>query len=112
MPNEYGGLGGIKGGRNLNVDDAFEMLIKRLFRPDMSQSEEFCERIYSSITNVTWRNRDDDTASYSFRAAGDMIAAILGEGDYMNWYCSAPEGRVDADIASQLAVHGWKPDAE
>jgi len=67
------------------------------------------QRIYGSITNMDWRHGNGDTASYSFRAAGDLIASLVGEGDYMDWYCSWYEGQVDDIVAKGMAKQGWSP---
>lgn len=43
----------------------------------------------------------------SFRAAGDLIAAILGRGDYMDWYCSGQYATVSERIDSAMSAEGW-----
>jgi len=106
---DYGGLGGVTGGRGVNTDDAFEMAVRRAFyRID----EEIGREIWSALANVDWVHENGDTAGYSFRAAGDLIAAIRGEGDYMDWYCSGPEGVVSERVREALAREGWRPELD
>ena len=63
--------------------------------------------IYQSITNTYW-SRDDYLVLYSFRAAGDLIAALREEGTYLDWYCCARAGIVHPWLADLLATRGWK----
>lgn len=107
---EYGGLGGIPGGRSLNYEDRFEMDLAAALGPRMIDSADLCRRVWGSLANCDWIHESGDTAGYSFRAAGDLIAAIIGHGDYMDWYCSAPAGNPDAEVEAALLQRGWKPD--
>ena len=103
----YGGFGGVMGGRPLDTEDEFEMMIARIF--DLSD-EDLAAEVWSAFTNIIWYNDQGDEASYSFRAAGDMIAAIRavpGE-DYCRWYCSGPTDTVSERVAAAMLAEGWK----
>lgn len=110
---DYGGFGGVKGGREIDTDDKFEMLLNTLFGERIKADREFCEQLWASLANVDWKNeKSGDTAVYSFRAAGDLIAAIRGEGDYMDWYRSGPFATVSGEIEEALEAEGWTWDSE
>lgn len=106
----FGGLGGVHGGRARRCDDEFESAIDRAFGARLRCGHTALgRRIYGSITNQGWARADGAEASYSFRAAGDLLAAVIGRGDYLDWYCSSPEGEVDAEVAEALGREGWRP---
>lgn len=107
MNNVYGGMGGIPGGREIDSSDEFEILIKTLFGDQIKDDDSFASEIWSALTNVMWVNTNGDVARYSFRAAGDLVAAVRGSGDYMDWYCSGPSGVVSDAIRDSLARHNW-----
>ena len=105
----FGGLGGLQDTRDLNKEDLFEMTLDSAFGDRIRQDDEFCERLWGSLSNVDWYHENGDTAGYSFRAAGDLIAAIRGSGNYMDWYCSSPYGTIDHEVEEVLSQYGWTP---
>jgi hypothetical protein len=127
-PREFGGMGGAAGGRPRDPDDLFEAALDRAFgerlrreradgidahkaddddNPGLWYRKGLGARLWGSLANVDWTHTNGDTAGYSFRAAGDMIAAIVGEGDYMDWYCSGDHGVLDDEVAEGMAREGW-----
>ena len=108
----YGGLGGLSEGRVINGDDAFEMMIVRVFGERMRTDDELCSQIWSALANIDWYHPANyDSASYSFRAAGDLIAAIRGTGCYIDWYCSGPDASITDEIRQSFKKEGWIPDS-
>jgi hypothetical protein len=37
-----------------------------------------------------------------------MIAAIIGRGDYCDWYCSSSAGKVDPEVEAAMLPFGWR----
>lgn len=107
----YGGLGGIPGGRVINHEDRFESTVERLFGPLIRASNDAASEMWSALANVDWRHTDGDEAGYSFRAAGDLVAAVRGSGEYMDWYCSGPYAVVADWIEEGLSSEGWTYEA-
>lgn len=91
----------------LDESDPFESTLVRLFRDRVRDSDDFARRLWSSLTNITWHNKSVEEYGYSFRAAGDLIAAMRGEGCYVDWYCCAPAGVVDEEVKQKLGAEGW-----
>lgn len=103
----YGGLGGIKGVRPRNTADEFENALDRALGDKMRTSRSLCKEVWCALANIDWTHMNGDTAGYSFRAAGDVVAAVSGIGEYMTWYCSGPDGIVSDEIAQAMAAEGW-----
>jgi hypothetical protein len=111
MVKHYGGLGGLEEPRQINTKDKFEMAVNRALGADMVDDDEACAEVWCALANVDWTHKNGDTASYSFRAAGDLVAAVSGKGNYTRWYCSGPDGQVSDRVRRALAKEGWRYDA-
>jgi hypothetical protein len=78
-------------------------------------SEAYAQNLYAAMCNNDFQRNDvwpvlkNETWGCSWRYAGGIVADMLGQGDYMDWYCSGIQG--DADIetmtAEQLERHKW-----
>jgi hypothetical protein len=92
---------------------AFDEALERLFGERLrgERTSGFAERLYGSLTNMKWRRGEGEPVSFTFRGAGALIAEMIGDGDYMDWYCSAPEGVVDEEVRVALDGEGWTPEA-
>ena len=106
---DFGGLGGAPGGRPRDEGDAFENSVARALGDAMKADASLCVEMWSALANMDWKHVNADSASYSFRAAGDLIASVIDRGDYMDWYCSGPMARISERVASAMAAEGWTP---
>ena len=76
------------------------------------QSEQYAEALYAALCNMQWEyigQTETELWTCSWRYSGGIIARIVGEGDYMDWYCSGNEGTVSEEIAADLLSINWKP---
>lgn len=87
------------------------------------ESNTYAQNLYAALCNTDFTKNDvwpilqDDTWSCSWRYAGGIIADMLEEGDYMDWYCSGigrhdddgtvGEGMVTDEIRADLLKLGW-----
>lgn len=89
----------------------FELILIKYFKDRMIEDHELCKNIWSALANVTWYNPEAHIeVSYSFRAAGGLIAEIIGQGDYMEWYCSGPYATISDEIRRVMKKEGWIAD--
>ena len=73
-----------------------------------TSSDLFARLLYAALCNTGWRHRATGTPwSCSWRGAGDVVAHLRGEGDYMDWYCSGGEGLVDEGVLKEIDALGW-----
>lgn len=117
---DYGGMGGFMERRAFNPEDAFEAAVNRAlgdrlraeppgpgWGDPVAAAGNLGTELWCALANCEWSHENGDTAGYSFRAAGDLIAAIRGEGNYMDWYCSGPDGVISDQIATAMKAEGW-----
>lgn len=105
---DYGGLGGLWDGRSLNTEDVFEVAVNRSLGERIKSDDKVACAMWCALANVDWFHTNGDTAGYSFRAAGDLVAAIRGSGMYMDWYCCGPYATVSDEISEKMAMEGWR----
>ena len=102
-------LGGLKYTRKVDFNDSFESLVFNLFSASVQELDYKASELWGALSNVSWFEvGTDNEVGYSFRAAGDLVAAIRGEGDYLDWYCSGPAGEVPDWIEVPMEAAGWK----
>ena len=105
----FGGIGGVSHTRPFEeyAGDRFAQDLNHALGDRMRADNEFCQKVWGALANVSWRHANGDRAEYTFRAAGDLIASILGRGTYVDWYGSARPGSVSGEVSAALAPAGW-----
>jgi hypothetical protein len=102
--------------------------------------DDYAQNIYAAMCNMRWQKLDvipilkDECWSCSWRSAGGIVADMLQQGDYIDWYCSGmgglggdwdkdsesfeewqsrtkyvPEGHITEEIKQDLNKLGWVP---
>ena len=62
--------------------------------------------LYGALCNNRFFYGDKEWTC-SWRYAGGIVANIVGEGDYMNYYCNGREGLVTDEVRLDLTNIGW-----
>ncbi len=76
---------------------------------DLVRSDLFATLLYGAMCNTVWRHVATGTLCYCTRRhAGNVVAMLRCEGDYMDWYCSMGDGLVDEQVMAELAALGWE----
>jgi hypothetical protein len=68
----------------------------------------FANKVYANLCNLVWYDYiNDEVISQSWRGAGGFVADIRNVGeDYMDFYCSGNEGKVDVEIEKLFNDNG------
>lgn len=73
----------------------------------------YAQNIYAALCNNEFQRNDvmpilkDETWSCSWRYAGGIVADLVGEGDYLDWYCTGirhDDGDLTKDYVSESVV--------
>jgi len=104
------------------------MMTAEWFRNKVRESESYAQNLYAAmcnnqfVKNDVWPILQDKRWGCSWRYAGEIIADLRGEGDYIDWYCSGmgfhdkkgadmkgyvPESLVTDEIRADLLKLGW-----
>jgi hypothetical protein len=73
-------------------------------------SESYAQNLYAALCNQDWQKNDvwpllkGETYSCSWRYAGGIVADMVEQGDYIDWYCSGIRGgtSLDDDVLEQI----------
>jgi hypothetical protein len=111
-------------------------LEKDLWRSDeilhkVRTRNDYAQNVYAALCNMRWQPEEvwpvlkDEYWSCSWRSAGGLVARLLKQGDYMDFYCSGirggmsydddvqlgfvAEGEVTDEIREDFAKLGWHP---
>lgn len=81
-------------------------------------SDVYAQNMYAAICNndftknETWPILQGKTWSASWRSAGGIVANMLEEGDYMDWYCSGIRNDTGYDPKLNIAFpNGYVPES-
>jgi len=109
-------------------DLEYEMMNSVWFRNKIRGSESYAQNLYAAmcnnefVKNDVWPILEDKRWSCTWRYAGGLVADLIEEGDYLDWYCSGmgfhdkkgadmkgyvPEGLVTDEIRQDLLKLGW-----
>jgi hypothetical protein len=86
-------------------------------------SEQYSQNLYAALCNMEYQKLEtmnilkEETWSCSWRYAGEVVAKMREQGDYLDWYCSSfgreydtvSEGIVTQEIYDDLKKLGWVP---
>lgn len=82
------------------------------------QNKSYAQNIYAALCNMQWQKLEvfpilkEELWSCTWRYSGGVVARLLGEGDYIDWYCSGMGGLADYDTDSEewQARTGYVPE--
>lgn len=100
-------IGGIGETREVDYEDLFEKDLAEALGERIRADIDFSVDVWSALTNTDWKHTSGLEVSYSFRAAGDLVAAIRGFGTYLDWYCMGPSCKVSPEISEAMRERGW-----
>jgi len=90
-----------------------DMVSSDWFVEKIRSNENYAQLLYAALCNNAFRKQEvfeilkGSAWSCSWRYAGGIVADILDEGDYLDWYCSGGEGHIDEELAEDLNKLGW-----
>lgn len=96
---------------DLDEGDLFAQAVERVLGDRIRADEIVARAVWEMIAGVDWVHANGDTALYSWRLAGDILAAIRGNGNYMDWYgkyCVQGQSITD-EGKTAMATQGWSP---
>jgi hypothetical protein len=102
-------------GEGIDYQQKFDDDFRELFTQCLKENKDFGCELWSAQANVRWYHTadpDETDCGHGFRGAGALIAEMLGEGDYIEWYCSGPYETVSDYIAEKMATKGWRYELE
>ena len=99
--------GGLNQTRRPDLSDPFEAAVAANFSSLVQASPRFAEDLWGALCNVYWIHKTHGAVGGSFRYAGDLVAALRGEGNYLDWYCTGRAGKVPKQISSAMEAAGW-----
>lgn len=81
-------------------------LLKVDWIAEKCQDPFYARDLYGALCNNRFFKNEQEW-SCSWRHAGAIVAEIVGDGDYMTYYCNGNEGTVTDEIRLDLMEMGW-----
>ena len=75
-------------------------------------SENYAQNIYAALCNQDWQQNKvwpllkNQRYSCSWRYAGGIVADMVEQGDYIDWYCSGIKGGDEPDVYNNISLPG------
>ena len=75
-------------------------------------NENYAQNVYAALCNQSWQKNDvwpllaGQTYSCSWRYAGGIVADMVEQGDYIDWYCSGITGGDEPDVYNNVKLPG------
>ena len=75
-------------------------------------SEFYAQNLYAAMCNQDWQKNEvwpllkSETYSCSWRYAGGIVADMVEQGDYIDWYCSGIRGASDLAVDHNATLPG------
>ena len=66
----------------------------------------YCKDLYGALCNNRFFYSDKEWTC-TWRMAGGIVADMIKDGNYMDWYCSGNESVVTDEIKLDLMMMGW-----
>ena len=83
------------------------MTVDRVLGPRVRQDGAAAIDLWSALAGIEWHGPEGAIVCYSLRDAGDLVAWVREDGDYLDWYCSGPTSIVASWINFSLGCEGW-----
>ena len=80
------------------------------FLDKIENNEEFATEVYRTLCNNKFFHEERNMVwTGSWRYVGGFVSSISnpGSSDYMDFYCSGDEGRLNEEVMSNLKELGW-----
>lgn len=100
-------LQGVPSSRAFQHRKAFEYAVDHAIGPRVRADGAAAVDLWCALANVEWIDTNGHVASFGLRAAGEFVAWVREEGDYLDWYCSGEPGKVPQWLEKALEQEGW-----
>lgn len=90
----------------MNPNLELDLISNSKIKDKCKYSPLYANDLYSSLCNNRFFYGESEWTC-SWRHAGSIVAEIVGEGDYLTYYCNGNEGTVTDEIRLDLMMMGW-----